>query len=114
MICDVIKMASSEYRNVTPDPLPLSPSGSKPRSLMETILVAKMESLNSGRPAPFLRTDSLDSCSSMGSISSMSSDVCRCDDCLLGIGDFYMAGPAEKARKKVGTLFNFIPEECRK
>lgn len=98
-------MASSEFRSVTPPPLPLSSNNSKPRSLMETILVAKMESLNNvgggGRPAPFLRTDSLDSCSSMGSISSMSSDVCRCDDCLLGIADLYAPGPAEKSRKKV-------------
>jgi hypothetical protein len=50
-----------------------------------------------------LRTDSTDSASSL---SSTSSDVCRCDDCLLGIADLYISSPEEEARtrKKVGQF----------
>jgi 1D-myo-inositol-triphosphate 3-kinase len=80
---------------------------------METLLVAKMEKAgacltsSSLPPALLLRTDSTDSASSL---SSTSSDVCRCDDCLLGIADLYVTSPEEEARcrKKVGQLFNFI------
>jgi hypothetical protein len=54
-------------------------------------------------PALLLRTDSTDSASSL---SSTSSDVCRCDDCLLGISDLYITSPEEEARsrKKVGQF----------
>jgi 1D-myo-inositol-triphosphate 3-kinase len=84
---------------------------------METLLVAKMEKagacLTSSSPPPslppalLLRTDSTDSASSL---SSTSSDVCRCDDCLLGIADLYVTTPEEEARcrKKVGQQFDFI------
>lgn len=52
------------------------------------------------------RTDSVDSTSSLGSLI-LGEDVCRCDDCLLGIGDLYTIGPAESAmaRKKVNLKF---------
>lgn len=41
----------------------------------------------------------MDSCSSFGSMSSLPSDVCRCDDCLLGIVDFYMPSPLSEANR---------------
>lgn len=47
------------------------------------------------------RTDSLDSTSSLGSLA-FGEDVCRCDDCLLGIVDLYVLSAAEAAKKKVG------------
>ncbi|CAH2041572.1 unnamed protein product, partial [Iphiclides podalirius] len=74
-------------RTLSPDFPRRSRSPARPRSLMESLLVAKMEALSTGK---LVRTDSLDSCSSFGSMSSLPSDVCRCDDCLLGIVDFYM------------------------
>lgn len=84
-----------EYRPLSPDFARRSRSPAKPRSLMESLLVAKMEALSTGR---LVRTDSMDSCSSFGSMSSLPSDVCRCDDCLLGIVDFYMPSPADANR----------------
>ncbi|TDG39744.1 hypothetical protein AWZ03_013834 [Drosophila navojoa] len=48
------------------------------------------------------RTDSLDSTSSLGSLA-FGEDVCRCDDCLLGIVDLYVISAAEAAKKKVGA-----------
>ncbi|CAF4856418.1 unnamed protein product [Pieris macdunnoughi] len=77
-------------RTLSPDLPRRSRSPARPRSLMESLLVAKMEALSTGR---LVRTDSLDSCSSFGSMSSLPSDVCRCDDCLLGIVDFYLPNP---------------------
>ncbi|KDR16477.1 hypothetical protein L798_08786 [Zootermopsis nevadensis] len=110
---------TSDVRSPTPPPPPTS-SGSvqsqtpvRPRTLMETLLVAKMEKAGACLtstsppstlpPALLLRTDSTDSASSL---SSTSSDVCRCDDCLLGIADLYVTSPEEEARgrKKVGRL----------
>lgn len=86
-------------RTLSPDFPRRSQSPARPRSLMESLLVAKMEALSTGR---LVRTDSLDSCSSFGSMSSLPSDVCRCDDCLLGIVDFYLPNPdPNKAFKKV-------------
>lgn len=87
-------------------PLPTaSPSSPRPRSLMESLLVAKMEQAGLACPPgrPLVRTDSADSASSLGSVASNASDICRCDDCLLGIADLYALGPAEenKQRKKV-------------
>ncbi|KYB27918.1 hypothetical protein TcasGA2_TC031102 [Tribolium castaneum] len=79
-------------------PMPAHPS-SRPKSLMESLLVAKMEQVTAGHPKPLVRTDSADSASSMGSVTSTTSDVCRCDDCLLGIADLY-AQPVEDSRKK--------------
>ncbi|CAK1543001.1 unnamed protein product [Leptosia nina] len=72
-----------------------SRSPARPRSLMESLLVAKMEALSTGK---LVRTDSLESCSSFGSMSSLPSDVCRCDDCLLGIVDFYLPSPNDANR----------------
>lgn len=89
-----------------------SGSSSRPRSLMETLLIAKMErasgspSLLNGLPAPLVRMDSTGSTSSFGSTSSMGSDVCRCDDCILGIGDLYINSPPDSRRKKV-TFFKY-------
>ncbi|XP_026752725.1 inositol-trisphosphate 3-kinase B isoform X3 [Galleria mellonella] len=86
------------YRPLSPDFPRRSRSPARPRSLMESLLVAKMEALSTGK---LVRTDSMDSCSSFGSMSSLPSDVCRCDDCLLGIVDFYMPSPDEgKTLKK--------------
>ncbi|KAG8226971.1 hypothetical protein J437_LFUL009522 [Ladona fulva] len=71
----------------TPPPTPQSPTVSQPpapASLMERLLQAKMDT-----PSMMLRrTDSTDSASS---ISSITSDLCRCDDCLLGIADLQVA-----------------------
>ncbi|XP_047997943.1 inositol-trisphosphate 3-kinase B isoform X3 [Leguminivora glycinivorella] len=84
------------YRSQSPDFARRSRSPGRPRSLMESLLVAKMEALSTGK---LVRTDSMDSCSSFGSMSSLPSDVCRCDDCLLGIVDFYMPSPTTDANK---------------
>ncbi|EDW49008.1 GM11618 [Drosophila sechellia] len=46
------------------------------------------------------RTDSLDSTSSLGSLA-FGEDVCRCDDCLLGIVDLYVISASEAAKKKM-------------
>lgn len=54
-------------------------------------------------PALLLRTDSTDSASSF---SSASSDVCRCDDCLLGTADVWAN------RKKVGTRTTAAPRRA--
>lgn len=82
---------------------------------MEVLLAKKIEAAaaaqGGGGPdgagpsltSKLLRTDSFDSVSSMGSsLGSMvlGDDVCRCDDCLLGIVDLWIAGPAEKAMAK--------------
>lgn len=112
---DLSSLSFARHRPLSPDVLehyrPLSPdfarrsrSPARPRSLMETLLVAKMEALSTGK---LVRTDSMDSCSSFGSMSSLPSDVCRCDDCLLGIVDFYMPSAAEvnRALKKVSKVF---------
>lgn len=108
----------ARHRPLSPDPLDrtlslgsLSPdfprrsrSPARPRSLMESLLVAKMEALSTGSSNRLVRTDSMDSCSSFGSMSSLPSDVCRCDDCLLGIVDFYLPNPdASKGFRKVRT-----------
>ncbi|XP_048483409.1 inositol-trisphosphate 3-kinase B isoform X2 [Plutella xylostella] len=87
---DVLEL--SRYHPLSPDFQRRSRSPARPRSLMESLLVAKMEALSTGK---LVRTDSMDSCSSFGSMSSLPSDVCRCDDCLLGIVDFYMQGPID-------------------
>ena len=68
--------------------------------------MAKMEQVTLGHPGrPLVRTDSADSASSLGSVTSTTSDVCRCDDCLLGIADLYAQEPSEdnKHRKKVNV-----------
>lgn len=80
----------------------------RPRTLMESLLIAKMEraSLNGGCGHQYgshpslVRTDSIGSNSSLDSMSSMSSDVCRCDDCLLGIADLYINTFAYEGRRR--------------
>lgn len=89
----------------------------RPRTLMESLLIAKMEraSLNGGGGHQYgshpslVRTDSIGSTSSLDSMSSMSSDVCRCDDCLLGIADLlYINTFAYEGRRKVCDLHTII------
>lgn len=72
---------------------------------MEQLLVAKMEQVTLGcHVKQLVRTDSADSASSLGSVTSIASDVCRCDDCLLGIVDLYaQEGDENKPKKKVST-----------
>lgn len=87
-----------------------TPSTARPRTLMEALLAKKIEAASADGIGPggsrLLRTDSLDSNSSLGSMI-FGDDVCRCDDCLLGIVDLYTIGPAEKVlgKKKVWKLF---------
>lgn len=80
----------------------------RPRTLMEALLIAKMEraSLNGfgghqyGSHPSLVRTDSIGSTSSLDSLSSLNSDVCRCDDCLLGIADLYINTFAYEGRHR--------------
>lgn len=80
----------------------------KPRTLMEALLIAKMEkaSVNGygghqyGSHPSLVRTDSIGSISSLDSMSSLNSDVCRCDDCLLGIADLYINSFAYEGRHR--------------
>ncbi|KAL3267451.1 hypothetical protein HHI36_011575 [Cryptolaemus montrouzieri] len=86
--------------------LTLPMSSRRPKSMVENLLVAKMEAMGTHRQ--LVRSDSVDSNSSVGSMGSVtSSDVCRCDDCILGIADLYAQfEPAEGTRrKKVIILF---------
>ncbi|XP_015041212.2 inositol-trisphosphate 3-kinase A isoform X6 [Drosophila pseudoobscura] len=66
-------------------------------------MIAGMALVGAGGGASILsrlrRTDSLDSTSSLGSLA-FGEDVCRCDDCLLGIVDLYVISAAEAAKKK--------------
>ena len=81
----------------------LFPSSSRPRTLMEQLLARKIEAAAQIGPAGsrLRRTDSLDSSSSIGSLGSMvlGEDVCRCDDCLLGIVDLYVISSDERKKK---------------
>lgn len=94
---------------------------SRPRSLMESLLIAKMEKAGGDTSNVILtnggllgggRTESLGSTSSLTSIaSSVSSDVCACDDCLLGIADLSIDTTVEennKRRKKVKEMLNIF------
>uniref|UniRef100_A0A182VYB9 Uncharacterized protein n=1 Tax=Anopheles minimus TaxID=112268 RepID=A0A182VYB9_9DIPT len=76
-----------------------SSNNTRPRSLMEALLAKKIEAA-SQQTGPggsrLIRTDSMDSSSSIGSLI-LGDDVCRCDDCLLGIVDLYTIGPKETA-----------------
>ncbi|RZC36481.1 hypothetical protein BDFB_011913 [Asbolus verrucosus] len=90
--------------NGNPLPVPAHPP-QRPKSLMESLLVAKMEQVTLGHPSrQLVRTDSADSASSMGSVTSTTSDVCRCDDCLLGIADLYAQEPTEENKQKKKML----------
>lgn len=73
----------------------------KPRSLMETLLVAKMEAA-SLRPL-LTRMDSTESAESTGSAASSASgnEFCCCDDCLLGIADHFACEECAMGRRKV-------------
>lgn len=94
----------------------LTQSSARPRSLMESILIAKMEkatiggsmSILNGYVSPetksLMRTDSLGSTSSFTSTSSLGSDYCRCDDCLLGIADLSVDSTQQIRRKKVSLV----------
>lgn len=95
-----------------------SPS-TRPKSLMELLLAKKIEAASAqgsilggpgggGGPSKLFRCDSMDSLSSIGSLGSLilGDDVCRCDDCLLGIVDLWIAGPQEKALLKKKVNFN--------
>lgn len=95
-----------------------SSSTMRPKTLMEMLLAKKIEAASAGEGGSpsskrhLFRTDSMDSVSSIGSCGSCTSsmlgeDVCRCDDCLLGIVDLYIAGPKERAilMKKVIKSF---------
>lgn len=89
-----------------------SPSA-KPKSLMEVLLARKIEAAaqsgGSAGASKLFRTDSLDSVSSIGSLGSiiLGEDVCRCDDCLLGIVDLWIAGPAERTMAKNKVIFSY-------
>lgn len=87
-------------------------NSSRPKTLMELLLAKKIEaaSAEGGSSRRIFRTDSMDSMSSVGSCTSsmLGEDVCRCDDCLLGIVDLYIIQPHERSssKKKVtGLLF---------
>lgn len=109
--------------------LPPGPSPGRaprgPRSLMESLLVAKMERhslLEEGSAEDPLMLGMLgkrilsrtNSASSMSS--SVSSDFCRCDDCLLGIADLcathdtYLEDPAPKKKVvlSISPLLQFL------
>lgn len=89
-------------------------NSSRPKSLMELLLAKKIEAASAEAAGlalsghRLLRTDSMDSVSSIGSCTSsmLGEDVCRCDDCLLGIVDLYVIPPQTKASlsKKVNTI----------
>lgn len=90
---------------------------SRPKSLMELLLAKKIEAAAAeGAMAAagrrLLRTDSMDSVSSIGSCTSsmLGEDVCRCDDCLLGIVDLYVIPPQTKAAltKKVNSCVHLL------
>lgn len=87
----------------------LYPSSARPKTLMEVLLAKKIEAASQSGPggSKLFRTDSLDSVSSIGSLGSiiLGDDVCRCDDCLLGIVDLWIAGPAEKALAKKKVIY---------
>uniref|UniRef100_A0A7G3AYS2 Uncharacterized protein n=1 Tax=Lutzomyia longipalpis TaxID=7200 RepID=A0A7G3AYS2_LUTLO len=83
-------------------------------TLMETLLAKKIEmAAQQGGAGPggsrLFRTDSLDSTSSIGSLGSMAlgEDVCRCDDCLLGIVDLYTISAVEQALSLCSNVFFF-------
>lgn len=90
-------------------------SSNRPKSLMEVLLAKKIEAASQNNPGAsrLLRTDSLDSVSSIGSLGSiiLGEDVCRCDDCLLGIVDLWIIGPAEKALEKKKVFKDFWSRE---
>ncbi|CAH1111417.1 unnamed protein product [Psylliodes chrysocephalus] len=99
---------SNNYRQKSLYQLISSPpsTSSKPKNLMEALLVAKMEQAALGRPTrQLVRTDSADSASSVASVNSTTtSDVCKCDDCLLGIGDYWQQDASNDKKEKVRKI----------
>lgn len=90
-------------------------NSSRPKTLMELLLAKKIEAASAEGAGPgrrLLRTDSMDSVSSIGSCTSsmLGEDVCRCDDCLLGIVDLYIIPPQKRAslKKKVTIQLVFF------
>lgn len=86
------------------------PEAHRQRSLMETLLMAKMERASA---SVLRRMDSTDSATSSVSSSTTGagSDVCRCDDCLLGIADLYATTPAEEARRRTKVRTSIHPDD---
>ncbi|XP_014239637.2 inositol-trisphosphate 3-kinase B isoform X2 [Cimex lectularius] len=82
------------------------------RSLMESLLIAKMERAGIC-PAPLLRMDSTDSASSFASSSSIGSELCHCDDCLLGIADLHISNQDTKKKpsgwRKLRNIVQWTP-----
>lgn len=80
---------------------------------MELLLAKKIEAASAevGSGRRLLRTDSMDSVSSIGSCTSsmLGEDVCRCDDCLLGIVDLYIIPPHERTSLKKKVTKVMIP-----
>lgn len=99
-------------------------TSSRPKTLMELLLAKKIEAASAEGGASsrrLFRTDSMDSVSSIGSCTSsmLGEDVCRCDDCLLGIVDLYIIAPRERTsfKKKVtetmtAKLFIRLQKNC--
>lgn len=88
----------------------LPPAASeRKKSLMESILAAKIEQATTNKRI-FSRNDSADSASSMGSAASTTSNFCHCDDCLLGIADLYSetSSSARANAKKVCLDLSFV------
>ncbi|KAF5277612.1 hypothetical protein FQA39_LY06105 [Lamprigera yunnana] len=88
----------------TSDCASLPATSPRHRSFMENLLVAKMEQTAVGNhlysDRALVRTNSTDSTSSVGSVTSTTSDVCKCDDCLLGLTDLHAADQEEATKKK--------------
>jgi len=96
--------AGSGGGELTPTPSPTSPNppavGGMGLPMPLTLGLGLGLGMGMGVVSRLRRTDSLDSTSSLGSLA-FGEDVCRCDDCLLGIVDLYVISAAEAAKKKV-------------
>uniref|UniRef100_A0A6V7M6U4 Uncharacterized protein n=1 Tax=Bracon brevicornis TaxID=1563983 RepID=A0A6V7M6U4_9HYME len=105
-------------RSIAQPTTPTSPT----LNLMEQLLLAKMErhsiadnyqpdQYQSARPKKTLlfRTDSMDSQTSASTFSSarsadsLGNNYCKCDDCLLGIGDKHQRHAVSAGKKKVNN-----------
>ncbi|XP_043660222.1 inositol-trisphosphate 3-kinase A isoform X4 [Drosophila teissieri] len=95
--------SASASGSATPSPTsPNPPAGvgiALPLPLPMTLGLGLGLGMGVGVVSRLRRTDSLDSTSSLGSLA-FGEDVCRCDDCLLGIVDLYVISAAEAAKKK--------------
>lgn len=84
-------------------------TSARSKTLMETLLAKKIAAAacETDSTQQLYRTDSMDSVSSIGSCNSAGNDICRCDDCILGITDFYMLrlhGKDISRRKVISTI----------